>query len=70
MASLHEEDNHIIEDKRKDKVQKAGTYQKWKRHLLHVNLLLWHEIVAMRYFVWPLYSGNYDQADQKLGIGN
>ena len=44
----------LIEDKRKDKALRAYTRRNPKRHIPLVILLLWHKMVAMRCFIWPL----------------
>ena len=44
----------LIEDKRKDKEQRAYTHWNPKRHIPLVSLLLWCKMVAVRCFVWPL----------------
>ena len=44
----------LIEDKRKDKEQTAHTRRNPKRHIPLVSLLLWHKMVAVHCFVWPL----------------
>ena len=44
----------LIEDKRKDKAQRAHTCQNPKRHIPLASLLLWHKMVAVHCFVWPL----------------
>ena len=49
-----EEDKQPIEDKRKYKVQRAHTHWNPKRHTPLVSLLLWHKMVAVRCFIWPL----------------
>ena len=46
--------NHVIKNKRKGKVQKADTCQNQKMHMPPMSLLLWHEMVVMRCFIWPL----------------
>ena len=38
---------NLIEDKRKDKAQKAYTHCNPKRHIPLVSLLLWHKMVAV-----------------------
>ena len=67
MVSLFEEDNHVIEDKRKCKSQMADTHQNQRRHMPPVSLLLWCEMVAECCIIWPLaldLSGKH-QANQK-----
>ena len=55
MDSLNEEDDHVIEeDKTKGKAQKANTSWNQKKHIPQVSLLLWHEMVTVCCFVWPL----------------
>ena len=56
MVSLDKEVDklRLIEDKRKDKAQKAYTHWNTKRHIPLVSLLLWHKIVAVRYSTSPL----------------
>ena len=44
----------LIEDKRKDKAQRANTRRNPKRHIPLVSLLLWRKMVAVRCFVWAL----------------
>ena len=44
----------LIEDKIKDKAQRAYTCRNPKRHILLVSLLFWHKMAAVRCFVWPL----------------
>ena len=44
----------LIEDKRKDKAQRAHTRRNPKRHISLVSLLLWRKMVAVRCFVWAL----------------
>ena len=44
----------LIEDKRKDKAQRAHTRRNPKRHIPLVSLLLLHKMVAVHCFVWPL----------------
>ena len=44
----------LIEDKRRDKAQRAYTRRNPKRHILRVSLLLWCKMVAVCCFVWPL----------------
>ena len=44
----------LIEDERRDKTQRTYTCRNPKRHIPLVSLLLWRNMVAMRYFVWPL----------------
>ena len=44
----------LIEDKRKDKAQRAHTRQDPKRHIPLVSLLLWRKMVGVHCFVWPL----------------
>ena len=44
----------LIEDKRKDKAQRAHTRRNPKRHITRVSLLLWRKMVAVHCFVWPL----------------
>ena len=51
---LKKKTTNLIEDKRKDKAQREHTHWKPKRHIPLVNLLLWHKMVAVHYFVWPL----------------
>ena len=51
MVLLHGEGRRP-EDKRKDKVQRAHTGWNPKRHIELVSLLLWHKMVAVRWFVW------------------
>ena len=46
-----EVDNHLIEDKRGGQAQK---HRNPKRHILPVSSLLWHKMVAVHCFVWPL----------------
>ena len=46
--------SNLIEDKRKDKVQRAHTRRNPKRHIPLVSLLLWRKMVAVRCFVWAL----------------
>ena len=50
MVSLHEEDDHVIEDERKEKAQKADTCQNHKSHMPLVRC----EMVAVHCFVWLL----------------
>ena len=55
MASLgEEEDSSLIEDKRKDKAQRAHTRRSSKRHIPLMSLLLWRKMVAVHCFVWLL----------------
>ena len=54
MVSWHEEDNHLIEDKRSGKVQKADIHWSHKRHIPPVSLLSWCKMVTVHSFVWPL----------------
>jgi len=44
----------LMEDKGKYKARRE--YARWnpKRHIPPVSLLLWHEIVTVHCFVWPL----------------
>ena len=44
----------LIEDKRKDKVQRAHTHWNPKRHVPLVSLLLWRKMVAVHCFIWPV----------------
>ena len=44
---------HVIEDKRKYKVQKANGLRNQKRHMPFVSLLLLREMVVVSCFVWP-----------------
>ena len=44
----------LIEDKRKDKAQRAHTRRNPKRHIPMVSLLLLRKMVAMHCFVWSL----------------
>ena len=44
----------LIEDKRKDKAQRAHTHRNPKKHIPLVSLLLWRKMVAVYCFVWPL----------------
>ena len=44
----------LIEDKGKGKAQKAHTCRNPKRHIPLVSLLLWHEMMAVRCFIWSL----------------
>ena len=44
----------LIEDKRKDKAQRTYTCQNPKRHIPLVSLLLWHKMVTVCCFIWPL----------------
>ena len=46
-------DKLVIENQRKGKVQEADTRWNQKRHIPPVSLLLWHEMAAVRCFVWP-----------------
>ena len=61
----------LIEDKRKDKAQRAQTRQNPKRHIPEVSLLLWHEMVPICCFVWPpalkLWSGGQSAAGSQVG---
>ena len=45
-----------MEDKRKDKAQRAYTHRNPKKNILLVSLLLWYKMVAVHCFVWPLAS--------------
>ena len=49
-----EETSSLIENKIKDKAQRAYTHRNPKRHIPLVSLLLWHKMVAVLCFVWPL----------------
>ena len=44
----------LIEDKRKDKAQRAYMHRNPKRHIPLVSLLLWSKMVAVLSFTWPL----------------
>ena len=44
----------LIEDKGKDKAQRAHTRRNPKRHIPLVSLLLWCKMVAVCCFVWAL----------------
>ena len=44
----------LIEDKRKDKAQRVHTRRNPKRYIPLVSLSLWHKMVAVHCFVWPL----------------
>ena len=55
MALLDEKKtSSLIEDKRKDKAQRAYTHLHPKRHIPLVSLLLWRKMVVVCCFVWPL----------------
>jgi len=45
---------NLIEDERKDEVQKPHTYHNPKRHIPLVSLLLWHKFVAKQCFLLSL----------------
>ena len=67
MISWHEEDNLKIKGKIKHRRQIfVGT----TRHIPLVSLLLWHEIVAIHCFVWPLALQAGKLADKILSDGN
>ena len=44
----------LIEDKRKDKAQRAHTRRNPKRHIPLVSLLVLCKMVAVHCFIWPL----------------
>ena len=72
MVSLHEDDDHAIEDKRNGIAQKVDTHWNWKRHMTPVSLSLRHEMTVMHCFIWPLalqlWSGRL--VDQNSGFGD
>ena len=44
----------MVKKTKKDKAPKARTHQNPKRHMPLVSLLLWHKMVVVHCFIWPL----------------
>ena len=69
---MKKDEDNLIEDKRKDKVQRAHTRRNPKRHIPLVSLLLWHKMVAMCCFIWPpalrLWSGRQAGSQMKIQV--
>ena len=67
MVSLDEEEtSSLIEDKRKDKAQRAHTRRNPKRHIPLVSLLLLRKMVAVHCFVWPLGLRLWSSSPSKI----
>ena len=68
MVSLYKEDNHVIEDKRKAKAQKADTCWSQKRYMPPMSLLLRREIVVVCCFVWLLALRLWSGRQMKIKV--
>ena len=66
VSGYEEEGKYLMGDKRK---QKADICQNYKRNIPLVSLLLWHKMVAVHCFVWPLALRLWSdrQADRQAG---
>ena len=58
----------LIEDERKDLVQRAHNRWNSKKHIPLVSLLFWCKMVAVHCFVWPLVLRPWSVSQAKIQV--